>query len=121
MMSTRRDLYLLMLAYSNHKDHLDTDDLACFLKTEQKVHTGSYSGWHGKVPPPFYPCCTLNGLDAFLHFSQCNGTLEIWVCVTTAAADVWSQIQAEKQINSIQNEKWTESIFGVEFSFDSVL
>uniref|UniRef100_G3PHW3 Phosphoinositide phospholipase C n=1 Tax=Gasterosteus aculeatus aculeatus TaxID=481459 RepID=G3PHW3_GASAC len=37
MMSTRRDLYLLMLAYSNHKDHLDTDDLACFLKTEQKM------------------------------------------------------------------------------------
>ncbi|KAM8863659.1 LOW QUALITY PROTEIN: 1-phosphatidylinositol 4,5-bisphosphate phosphodiesterase eta-2-like [Spinachia spinachia] len=39
MMSTRRDLYLLMLTYSNHKDHLDTDDLACFLKTEQKMTT----------------------------------------------------------------------------------
>ncbi|XP_062418952.1 LOW QUALITY PROTEIN: 1-phosphatidylinositol 4,5-bisphosphate phosphodiesterase eta-2 [Pungitius pungitius] len=37
MMSTRRDLYLLMLTYSNHKDHLDTDDLACFLHTEQKM------------------------------------------------------------------------------------
>lgn len=37
MMSTRRDLYLLMLTYSNHKDHLDTDDLTRFLETEQKV------------------------------------------------------------------------------------
>ncbi|KAK9515829.1 hypothetical protein VZT92_026436 [Zoarces viviparus] len=37
MMSTRRDLYLLMLAYSNHKDHLDADDLARFLETEQKM------------------------------------------------------------------------------------
>ncbi|KAM4610732.1 1-phosphatidylinositol 4,5-bisphosphate phosphodiesterase eta-2a [Polymixia lowei] len=37
MMSTRRDLYLLMLTYSNHKDHLDTSDLARFLETEQKM------------------------------------------------------------------------------------
>ncbi|XP_047217911.1 1-phosphatidylinositol 4,5-bisphosphate phosphodiesterase eta-2a isoform X4 [Girardinichthys multiradiatus] len=37
MMSTRRDLYLLMLTYSNHKDHLDTDDLARFLEIEQKM------------------------------------------------------------------------------------
>uniref|UniRef100_A0A3P8N9W4 Phosphoinositide phospholipase C n=1 Tax=Astatotilapia calliptera TaxID=8154 RepID=A0A3P8N9W4_ASTCA len=37
MMSTRRDLYLLMLSYSNHKDHLNTDDLARFLETEQKM------------------------------------------------------------------------------------
>ncbi|TNN46911.1 1-phosphatidylinositol 4,5-bisphosphate phosphodiesterase eta-2 [Liparis tanakae] len=37
MMSTRRDLYLLMLTYSNHKDHLNTDDLARFLETEQKM------------------------------------------------------------------------------------
>lgn len=37
MMSTRRDLYLLMLTYSNHKDYLDTDDLRRFLEVEQKV------------------------------------------------------------------------------------
>lgn len=37
MMSTRRDLYLLMLTYSNHKDYLDADDLRRFLETEQKV------------------------------------------------------------------------------------
>ncbi|XP_028308238.1 1-phosphatidylinositol 4,5-bisphosphate phosphodiesterase eta-2a isoform X2 [Gouania willdenowi] len=37
MMSTRRDLYLLMLAYSNHKDHLDKSNLARFLEAEQKM------------------------------------------------------------------------------------
>lgn len=37
MMSTRRDLYLLMLTYSNHKDYLDTEDLKRFLEVEQKV------------------------------------------------------------------------------------
>lgn len=36
-MSTRRDLYLLMLTYSNHKDHLDAADLQHFLEVEQKV------------------------------------------------------------------------------------
>ncbi|XP_075695772.1 1-phosphatidylinositol 4,5-bisphosphate phosphodiesterase eta-2-like [Rhinoderma darwinii] len=37
MMSTRRDLYLLMITYSNHKDHLDADDLKRFLEVEQKM------------------------------------------------------------------------------------
>uniref|UniRef100_A0A8C7R401 Phosphoinositide phospholipase C n=1 Tax=Oncorhynchus mykiss TaxID=8022 RepID=A0A8C7R401_ONCMY len=37
MMSTRRDLYLLMLTYSNHKDHLDSIDLTRFLEVEQKM------------------------------------------------------------------------------------
>lgn len=37
MMSTRRDLYLLMLTYSDHKDHLDAADLQRFLEVEQKV------------------------------------------------------------------------------------
>uniref|UniRef100_A0A8C5S6U6 Phosphoinositide phospholipase C n=1 Tax=Laticauda laticaudata TaxID=8630 RepID=A0A8C5S6U6_LATLA len=37
MMSTRRDLYLLMLTYSNHKDFLDPEDLKRFLDTEQKM------------------------------------------------------------------------------------
>lgn len=37
MMSTRRDLYLLMLTYSNHMDHLDTSNLARFLELDQKV------------------------------------------------------------------------------------
>ncbi|XP_077167252.1 1-phosphatidylinositol 4,5-bisphosphate phosphodiesterase eta-2 isoform X2 [Paroedura picta] len=37
MMSTRRDLYLLMLSYSSHKDYLDVDDLKRFLEAEQKM------------------------------------------------------------------------------------
>jgi len=37
MMSARRDLYLLMLTYSDHKDHLDAADLQRFLEVEQKV------------------------------------------------------------------------------------
>ncbi|XP_041129414.1 1-phosphatidylinositol 4,5-bisphosphate phosphodiesterase eta-2-like isoform X2 [Polyodon spathula] len=37
MMSTRRDLYLLMITYSNHKDHMDSDDLIRFLEIEQKM------------------------------------------------------------------------------------
>nr|XP_056721297.1 1-phosphatidylinositol 4,5-bisphosphate phosphodiesterase eta-2 isoform X2 [Euleptes europaea] len=38
MMSTRRDLYLLMLSYSNHKDYLDINDLKRFLEVEQKMN-----------------------------------------------------------------------------------
>ncbi|XP_021109052.1 1-phosphatidylinositol 4,5-bisphosphate phosphodiesterase eta-1 isoform X5 [Heterocephalus glaber] len=37
MMSLRRDLYLLLLSYSDKKDHLTMDELAQFLKVEQKM------------------------------------------------------------------------------------
>ncbi|XP_030600308.1 1-phosphatidylinositol 4,5-bisphosphate phosphodiesterase eta-1 isoform X1 [Archocentrus centrarchus] len=37
MMSLRRDLYLLMLAYSDRKDHLTVEELANFLRNEQKM------------------------------------------------------------------------------------
>lgn len=37
MMSLRRDLYLLLLNYSDKKDHLTLEELAQFLKVEQKV------------------------------------------------------------------------------------
>lgn len=37
MMSLRRDLYLLLLSYSDKKDHLTVEELAQFLKVEQKV------------------------------------------------------------------------------------
>ncbi|XP_012589982.1 PREDICTED: 1-phosphatidylinositol 4,5-bisphosphate phosphodiesterase eta-2 [Condylura cristata] len=36
VMSTRRDLYLLLLTYSDHKDHLEAADLQRFLEAEQK-------------------------------------------------------------------------------------
>ncbi|KAM7412957.1 hypothetical protein PAMA_020374 [Pampus argenteus] len=37
MMSLRRDLFLLMMAYSNRKDHLTAEELANFLHNEQKM------------------------------------------------------------------------------------
>ncbi|XP_051933391.1 1-phosphatidylinositol 4,5-bisphosphate phosphodiesterase eta-1 isoform X3 [Hippocampus zosterae] len=37
MMSMRRDLFLLMMAYSDRKDHLTADDLANMLRCEQKM------------------------------------------------------------------------------------
>lgn len=37
MISTRRDLYLIMISYSNQKEVLDLHDLARFLQNEQKV------------------------------------------------------------------------------------
>ncbi|NXE95348.1 PLCH1 phosphodiesterase, partial [Menura novaehollandiae] len=38
MMSLRRDLYLLLLSYSDKKDHLTAEELAHFLKVEQKMN-----------------------------------------------------------------------------------
>ncbi|CAB1348246.1 unnamed protein product, partial [Coregonus sp. 'balchen'] len=37
MMSLRRDLYLLLMGYSDRKDHLTADELANFLRNEQKL------------------------------------------------------------------------------------
>ncbi|XP_074498392.1 1-phosphatidylinositol 4,5-bisphosphate phosphodiesterase eta-1 isoform X8 [Sebastes fasciatus] len=37
MMSMRRDLFLLMMAYSDRKDHLTPEELANFLRNEQKM------------------------------------------------------------------------------------
>ncbi|KAM6980703.1 1-phosphatidylinositol 4,5-bisphosphate phosphodiesterase eta-2 [Aplochiton taeniatus] len=37
MISTRRDLYLLMISYSNHKEYMDLNDLSRFLEVEQKM------------------------------------------------------------------------------------
>ncbi|XP_061493088.1 1-phosphatidylinositol 4,5-bisphosphate phosphodiesterase eta-1 isoform X2 [Rhineura floridana] len=38
MMSLRRDLYLLLLSYSDKKDHLTIEEFAQFLKVEQKMN-----------------------------------------------------------------------------------
>ena len=45
MMSTRRDLYILMLSYSHQREYMDLRDLQRFLEAEQKVRdsTGSFS------------------------------------------------------------------------------
>lgn len=37
MISTRRDLYLIMISYSSHKEVMDLHDLARFMENEQKV------------------------------------------------------------------------------------
>ncbi|XP_070761630.1 1-phosphatidylinositol 4,5-bisphosphate phosphodiesterase eta-1 [Enoplosus armatus] len=37
MMSLRRDLFLLMMAYSDRKDHLTAEELSNFLRNEQKM------------------------------------------------------------------------------------
>ncbi|XP_049631193.1 1-phosphatidylinositol 4,5-bisphosphate phosphodiesterase eta-1 [Suncus etruscus] len=38
MMSLRRDLYMLLLSHSDRKDHLTADELAQFLRVEQKMN-----------------------------------------------------------------------------------
>uniref|UniRef100_A0A673IEV3 Phosphoinositide phospholipase C n=1 Tax=Sinocyclocheilus rhinocerous TaxID=307959 RepID=A0A673IEV3_9TELE len=74
MMSTRRDLYLLMLTYSNHKDHLDTDDLKRFLETEQKM-TNVSKEHCVEIVSKFEPCpdnqtlCVL-GIDGFTNYMR---------------------------------------------------
>ena len=37
LISTRRDLYLLMITYSGNKEHMDVNDLHRFLENEQKA------------------------------------------------------------------------------------
>ncbi|XP_016150450.1 1-phosphatidylinositol 4,5-bisphosphate phosphodiesterase eta-2-like isoform X1 [Sinocyclocheilus grahami] len=74
MMSTRRDLYLLMLTYSNHKDHLDTDDLKRFLETEQKM-TNVSKEHCVEIVSKFEPCPdnqTLGvlGIDGFTNYMR---------------------------------------------------
>ncbi|KAI4877447.1 hypothetical protein NFI96_034579, partial [Prochilodus magdalenae] len=74
MMSTRRDLYLLMLTYSNHKDHLDTDDLARFLETEQKM-TRVTKEHCLEIVAKFEPCPEnqkqgVLGIDGFTNYMR---------------------------------------------------
>ncbi|KAM9855322.1 1-phosphatidylinositol 4,5-bisphosphate phosphodiesterase eta-2a [Aulostomus maculatus] len=74
MMSTRRDLYLLMLTYSNHKDHLDTDDLARFLETEQKMSKVSKDHCL-EIINKFEPCSENQkhgflGIDGFTNYMR---------------------------------------------------
>uniref|UniRef100_A0A3B4XV85 Phosphoinositide phospholipase C n=1 Tax=Seriola lalandi dorsalis TaxID=1841481 RepID=A0A3B4XV85_SERLL len=74
MMSTRRDLYLLMLTYSNHKDHLDTDDLARFMETEQKM-TKVTKDHCLEIINKFEPCSEnqkegVVGIDGFTNYMR---------------------------------------------------
>ncbi|XP_017297080.1 1-phosphatidylinositol 4,5-bisphosphate phosphodiesterase eta-2a isoform X3 [Kryptolebias marmoratus] len=74
MMSTRRDLYLLMLTYSNHKDHLDTDDLTRFLENEQKM-TKVTKDHCLEIINKFEPCSenqkqAVLGIDGFTNYTR---------------------------------------------------
>ncbi|NWS37407.1 PLCH2 phosphodiesterase, partial [Probosciger aterrimus] len=74
MMSTRRDLYLLMLTYSNHKDHLDADDLRRFLETEQKM-TNVTNEHCLEIINKFEPCLENKkegalGIDGFTNYMR---------------------------------------------------
>lgn len=46
LISTRRDLYLLMITYSNHKEHMDVNDLHRFLENEQKAGVINFAYHH---------------------------------------------------------------------------
>ncbi|XP_063292554.1 1-phosphatidylinositol 4,5-bisphosphate phosphodiesterase eta-2 isoform X2 [Pelobates fuscus] len=74
MMSTRRDLYLLMLTYSNHKDHLDPDDLKRFLEVEQKM-TNVTKEYCLDIVAKFEPCPEnkkegVLGIDGFTNYMR---------------------------------------------------
>nr|XP_023697268.1 1-phosphatidylinositol 4,5-bisphosphate phosphodiesterase eta-2 [Paramormyrops kingsleyae] len=74
MMSTRRDLYLLMLTYSNHKDHMDTGDLARFLEIEQKM-TSVTKEHCLEIVNKFEPCPEnqaqgVLGIDGFTNYMR---------------------------------------------------
>ncbi|KAM9110749.1 1-phosphatidylinositol 4,5-bisphosphate phosphodiesterase eta-2 [Megaptera novaeangliae] len=73
-MSTRRDLYLLMLTYSNHKDHLDAADLQRFLEAEQKM-TGVTLDSCRDIIEQFEPCPENKskgamGIDGFTNYTR---------------------------------------------------
>ncbi|KFV63521.1 1-phosphatidylinositol 4,5-bisphosphate phosphodiesterase eta-2, partial [Dryobates pubescens] len=74
MMSTRRDLYLLMLTYSNHKDHLDAEDLRRFLEIEQKM-TNVTEEHCLEIISKFEPCLENKkegalGIDGFTNYMR---------------------------------------------------
>uniref|UniRef100_A0A8C3SQH8 Phosphoinositide phospholipase C n=1 Tax=Chelydra serpentina TaxID=8475 RepID=A0A8C3SQH8_CHESE len=74
MMSTRRDLYLLMLTYSNHKDYLDADDLKRFLEIEQKM-TNVSKEYCLEIINQFEPCLENKkqgalGIDGFTSYTR---------------------------------------------------
>ncbi|XP_036316843.1 1-phosphatidylinositol 4,5-bisphosphate phosphodiesterase eta-2 isoform X4 [Pipistrellus kuhlii] len=74
MMSTRRDLYLLLLAYSGHKDHLAAADLQRFLEAEQKM-TGVTLESCQDLIQQFEPCPEnrskgVLGIDGFTNYTR---------------------------------------------------
>ncbi|XP_019514133.1 PREDICTED: 1-phosphatidylinositol 4,5-bisphosphate phosphodiesterase eta-2 isoform X2 [Hipposideros armiger] len=74
MMSTRRDLYLLMLTYSNHKGPLDASDLQRFLEVEQKMMGVTLESCQNIIEQ-FEPCPEnrskgMLGIDGFTNYAR---------------------------------------------------
>uniref|UniRef100_A0A8C3YDT1 Phosphoinositide phospholipase C n=1 Tax=Catagonus wagneri TaxID=51154 RepID=A0A8C3YDT1_9CETA len=73
-MSTRRDLYLLMLSHSDRKDHLDAADLQRFLEGEQRM-TGVTLETCQDIIEQFEPCPENKskgtmGIDGFTNYTR---------------------------------------------------
>ncbi|XP_054473694.1 1-phosphatidylinositol 4,5-bisphosphate phosphodiesterase eta-2 [Anoplopoma fimbria] len=74
MISTRRDLYLIMISYSNQKEVLDFHDLTRFLENEQKMR-GLVKEYLVDIVAKFEPCPenlqrTVLGIDGFTNYMR---------------------------------------------------
>ncbi|XP_068172470.1 1-phosphatidylinositol 4,5-bisphosphate phosphodiesterase eta-2 [Antennarius striatus] len=74
MISTRRDLYLIMISYSNQKEVMDLHDLARFLENEQKMQNLTREHLVDIVSK-FEPCPEnlqrmVLGIDGFTNFMR---------------------------------------------------
>ncbi|KAF4107453.1 hypothetical protein G5714_011817 [Onychostoma macrolepis] len=74
LISTRRDLYLLMITYSNHKEHMDLNDLQRFLENEQKM-VNVTKDFCKMIINQFEPCSEnqtrmVLGIDGFTNYMR---------------------------------------------------
>ncbi|XP_076616639.1 1-phosphatidylinositol 4,5-bisphosphate phosphodiesterase eta-2 [Chaetodon auriga] len=74
MISTRRDLYLILISYSNQKEVMDLHDLARFLENEQKMR-GLAKEHLADIVAKFEPCPEnlqrmVLGIDGFTNFMR---------------------------------------------------
>ncbi|XP_061146728.1 1-phosphatidylinositol 4,5-bisphosphate phosphodiesterase eta-2 [Syngnathus typhle] len=77
MISTRRDLYLIMISYSNQKEVMDLHDLARFLENEQKMR-GLAREHLTEIVTKFEPCPNnlqrlVLGIDGFTNYMRSPG------------------------------------------------
>ncbi|XP_078139568.1 1-phosphatidylinositol 4,5-bisphosphate phosphodiesterase eta-2 [Centroberyx gerrardi] len=74
MISTRRDLYLIMISYSNQKEFMDLNDLARYMENEQKM--GGITREHlVEIVAQFEPCPEnlqrmVLGIDGFTNYMR---------------------------------------------------
>ncbi|KAI4875064.1 hypothetical protein NFI96_033363, partial [Prochilodus magdalenae] len=74
MISTRRDIYLIMLTYSHRKEHMDLNDLTRFMESEQKMVNASRE-YCQMIVNQFEPCPEnraqlVLGIDGFTNFMR---------------------------------------------------